>query len=238
MASNASLTPWRLTLPEGMYQTLRKHLFPGDSDEHGAIILAGICDSDRGLRLIARELHLAVDGEDYVPGRNGYRMLRGEFIQSRILRARDMKLVYLAIHNHGGMYTVGFSHGDFKHLLAGGTRPLGGWSDGPLLRRRGFLALPAFGLKRPFLNWQRGTSDAPILMPASQPCPETSSTPMWLPVLLIAIAADTMSARLLFNAIVHQYGIPKSAQRSRSANPAKSVMYFASVDLSLCGAMG
>ena len=112
MASNASLTPWRLTLPEGMYQTLRKHLFPGDSDEHGAIILAGICDSDRGLRLIARELHLAVDGEDYVPGRNGYRMLRGEFIQSRILRARDMKLVYLAIHNHGGMYTVGFSHDD------------------------------------------------------------------------------------------------------------------------------
>ena len=40
-------------------------------------------------------------------------MLRGEFIQSRIIRARDMKLAYLAVHNHGGTYSVGFSHDDF-----------------------------------------------------------------------------------------------------------------------------
>ncbi len=113
MALNSSLAPWRLTLPEGMYQTLNSHLFPGDHDEHGAIILAGICESDRGLRLIARELHLALDGKDYVPGQRGYRMLRGEFIQSRIIRARDMKLAYLAIHNHGGAHSVAFSGDDF-----------------------------------------------------------------------------------------------------------------------------
>ena len=57
MASNSFVTPWRLTLPEGIYKALQEHLFPGDNDEHGAIILAGICQSDRGLRLIARELH-------------------------------------------------------------------------------------------------------------------------------------------------------------------------------------
>lgn len=113
MAPNAPVKPWRLTLPEEMHAQLMRHLFPGDGDEHGAIILAGICESDRGLRLIARELHVATDGVDYVAGKYGYRMLKAQFIQSRILRARDSKLAYLAIHNHGGTTTVGFSSDDF-----------------------------------------------------------------------------------------------------------------------------
>jgi len=113
MAPNAPVKPWRLTIPEEMHAQLMRHLFPGDGDEHGAIILAGICESDRGLRLVAREVHLAQDGEDYVPGKYGYRMLKAQFIQSRILRARDSKLAYLAIHNHGGSTSVGFSSDDF-----------------------------------------------------------------------------------------------------------------------------
>lgn len=112
MAPESTVTPWRLTIPQSLYGTLQDHLFPGDGDEHGAIILAGICQSDRGLRLIARELHLAEDGSDYVQGQRGYRMLRAEFIQSRILRARDMRLAYLAVHNHGGTDHVSFSADD------------------------------------------------------------------------------------------------------------------------------
>ena len=112
MASRPLIKSWRLTLPEDLYQILHKHLFPGDGDEHGAVILAGVCESDRGLRLVARELHLALDGKDYVSGQRGYRMLRAEFIQKRIMRARDMKLAYLAIHNHGGTNSVGFSSDD------------------------------------------------------------------------------------------------------------------------------
>ena len=106
------MKPWRLTIPAGLYAELQRHLFPGDGDEHGAVMLAGTCESDRGLRLVARELHLAKDGVDYVPGKRGYRMLRAEFIQSRILRARDRRLAYLAIHNHGGTDSVGFSGPD------------------------------------------------------------------------------------------------------------------------------
>lgn len=112
MASIA-VTPWRLVLTGTMKAELFGHLFPGDNDEHGAIILAGVCQTDRGLKLVARELHLAIDGKDYLPGRRGYRMLKAEFIQSRILRARDLKLAYLAIHNHGGNNSVGFSSDDF-----------------------------------------------------------------------------------------------------------------------------
>ena len=107
------VTPWRLVIPAKMKAELFAHLFPGDGDEHGAIILAGVCSSDRGLKLVARELHLAQDGRDYVPGRRGYRMLKAEFIQSRIIRARDLNLAYLAIHNHGGSTSVGFSSDDY-----------------------------------------------------------------------------------------------------------------------------
>ena len=106
------MKPWRLTISSGLNKKLQGHLFPGDGDEHGAVILAGACASERGLRLIARELHLAKDGVDYVPGKRGYRMLKAEFIQSRILRARDKRLAYLAIHNHGGTDSVEFSKPD------------------------------------------------------------------------------------------------------------------------------
>ena len=113
------MRPWRLTIPAGLYAELQRHLFPGDDDEHGAVILAGTCESDRGLRLVARELHLARDGVDYVPGKRGYRMLKAEFIQGKILRARDRRLAYLAIHNHGGTDSVGFSRPDMESHVRG-----------------------------------------------------------------------------------------------------------------------
>ena len=112
MDEKPAMKPWKLTIPWGLNQQLQEHLFPGDHDEHGAVILAGTCESERGLRLVARELHLAKDGVDYVPGKRGYRMLKAEFIQGLILRARDKRLAYLAIHNHGGTDTVGFSGPD------------------------------------------------------------------------------------------------------------------------------
>ena len=109
MDEKPDMRPWRMTIPASLYADLQQHLFPGDGEEHGGVILAGTCHSDRGLRLVAREIHLAKDGVDYVPGKRGYRMLKAEFIQSKILRARDRRLAYLAIHNHGGTDSVGFS---------------------------------------------------------------------------------------------------------------------------------
>lgn len=108
------MIPWRLTLTHDIYSRLHAHLFCGDGDEHGAVILAGVARSEGGVRLIARELHLAVDGIDYVPGQRGYRMLRAEFIRERILRARELRLAYLAVHNHGGTDRVGFSADDLR----------------------------------------------------------------------------------------------------------------------------
>lgn len=95
------------------WNRLRNHLFPGDQDEHGAVLLCGVTHSSRGTRLLVREVVLAEDGTDYVPGTRGYRHLTGEFVTHQARRAREENLVYLAAHNHGGRDSVAFSGPDF-----------------------------------------------------------------------------------------------------------------------------
>ena len=104
--------PWTLTFEEALYRRLKSHLFPGDQDEHGAVIAAGMVTTKRGTRLLARELFIARDGVDFVPGRRGYRMLTAEFVRDHIQYCRDENLVYLAVHNHGGHDSVAFSEPD------------------------------------------------------------------------------------------------------------------------------
>src|SRR5438477_12177042 len=55
-----------------LFDRLNRHLFPGDGDEHGALILAGVVETPRETRFLAREIVLARDGLDFVPGQFGY----------------------------------------------------------------------------------------------------------------------------------------------------------------------
>ena len=106
---------WQLVVPASLYSKLISHLFPGDNDEHGAVITAGThVLPDGRVRLLARELHLAVDGQDYLPSTRGYRRLRAEFITKHIVPCRDEGLAYLAVHNHGGNDSVEFSTDDIR----------------------------------------------------------------------------------------------------------------------------
>jgi len=102
----------RIRIAQEHFDALHRHLFPGDNDEHGAVLLAGISQTNGRLTLLVRELHLAVDGVDYTDGKIGYRALHPSFIHRLITRARDEKLVYLAVHNHFGDYQVDFSQID------------------------------------------------------------------------------------------------------------------------------
>lgn len=104
----------RLRISRADYDILIQHLFPGDEDEHGAVLLAGYSHVDERLTLYVREVHLARYGSDYIEGKVGYRALTPQFIHRMITRARDQKLVYLAVHNHGSDRQVGFSGVDFK----------------------------------------------------------------------------------------------------------------------------
>lgn len=104
--------PISLTIDEPTFRRLYRHLFPGDHDEHGAVLAAGIVETERGTRLLARDLFLARDGIDYVPGTCGYRALTADFVAAQSDYCSTERLCYLAIHNHGGNDSVGFSPDD------------------------------------------------------------------------------------------------------------------------------
>ena len=96
-------------IPTPLHSRLMPHLFPGDLDEHGAVITAGISRSARGTRLLARELFLARDGVDYVPGQHGYRCLTTDFVMRVSDHCDNENLCYFAVHNHRGDVRVAFS---------------------------------------------------------------------------------------------------------------------------------
>lgn len=104
--------PVELRIPPAMHRELNAHLFPGDHDEHGAVICATVQHTPRGTRLLARDLFLAYDGVHYLPGQRGYRMLSAEFVMDCALHCAEHGLVYLAVHCHGGNDYVGFSGTD------------------------------------------------------------------------------------------------------------------------------
>ena len=98
----------------GLHQRIMEHLFPGDLDEHGAILRAGIVRNGSSLRLLVQHVQPAEVGTDYVDGQYGYRALTPTFIHREILRCRDSGLAYLAVHNHGDDRHVEFSRIDLE----------------------------------------------------------------------------------------------------------------------------
>ncbi len=106
--------PSELRFRQSDWDQLLTHLFPGDHDEHGAVLLCGEVQTNRAHRLLVREVVPALDGVDYLPGTRGYRHLSGEFVTRQLRRAKDMGLVYLAVHNHGGRDSVAFSSADLE----------------------------------------------------------------------------------------------------------------------------
>ena len=94
------------------HERIMEHLFPGDRDEHGAILRAGIVRHGSSLRLLVRHIQPACFGSDYVEGKYGYRALTPTFIRQEILQCRDAGLAYLAVHNHHSDRQARFSRID------------------------------------------------------------------------------------------------------------------------------
>lgn len=99
---------WTVTITGERWEQLHGHLFPGDDDEHGAVLRCGLA----GTRLLVREVIPALDGRDYVSGIRSYRQLKADFVTDQALRFADDHSIYLAVHNHGGQDRVGFSDTD------------------------------------------------------------------------------------------------------------------------------
>ncbi|WP_063006001.1 ThiF family adenylyltransferase [Nocardia salmonicida] len=112
MAKRTVKHSWSVVITGEQWKVLHEHLFPGDSDEHGAILRCGIARSARGTRLLVRDVVPAVDGVDYIEGQRGYRRLTAQFVADTIDICAEQGLAYLAVHNHGGRDQVSFSHTD------------------------------------------------------------------------------------------------------------------------------
>jgi len=119
------MTAWSVTMTGEQWAVLRRHLFPGDGEEHGAILRCGIASTPRGSRLLVRDVIVARDAIDYVPGRYGYRMLTEAFVLDNITVCDDERLAYLAVHCHGGQNEVGFSDDDLASHARGYPALLG-----------------------------------------------------------------------------------------------------------------
>jgi molybdopterin/thiamine biosynthesis adenylyltransferase len=107
---------WVVRVPDSVQQQVETHLFPGDGHPHGGALLAGVARG-RGIpRLLVREFIPAVDGVDYVLGREGrgHHRLTAAFMRDSALRAASDNLAMLAIHPHGGANRVGFSGDDLR----------------------------------------------------------------------------------------------------------------------------
>jgi hypothetical protein len=102
----------QLVFPQSLHRKLLDHLFPGDFHEHAAVIAAGLARTPTGPRLLVREVWPAQEPQDYRVGPNGHMGLQATFIHRWITRCRDQRLVYLAVHNHGGSGRVAFSSVD------------------------------------------------------------------------------------------------------------------------------
>lgn len=116
VAREVSGQRWTVRIPTDTFGELQRHLFPGDRAPHGAALLAGVADSDRGSRLLVRSVIKARDGTDYVPSTSGrgHHRLTADFVRDAAVAAGAEGLAYLPIHVHGGRDYADFSSDDLR----------------------------------------------------------------------------------------------------------------------------
>lgn len=126
------MTTFSLRMAMSPFSQLMAHLFPGDGDEHGAILSVGIARSKDHARLLVRDVFLAREGIDYVPGQLGYRALSGDFIARISDYCYRERLGYLAVHCHSGRNAVAFSELDLASHRRGYPALLDITNGGPV----------------------------------------------------------------------------------------------------------
>jgi hypothetical protein len=93
-------------------EQLLAHLFPGDGEEHGAVLACGVARSDRGTRLLVRRVFIARDGVEFIASAHAYRALSASFVARTSDYCHDHGYAWLSVHNHGPGDSVGFSGPD------------------------------------------------------------------------------------------------------------------------------
>lgn len=106
--------PLTARIVQDHFDALHAHLFPGDGDEHGALLLCGFHEGSRENRLLVREVVLAEEGVDFVLSERGYKEFTAAFVAHWARYCAIHKLAYISVHNHSGIDRVSFSGNDMK----------------------------------------------------------------------------------------------------------------------------
>lgn len=101
-----------LRLTGSQRDQLLRHMYPGDDEEHGAVLACGLSRSRRGTRLLVRQVFIARDGVDFITSKVAYRALSAEFVARTSDFCREGGFVWLSAHNHGPGDSVAFSAAD------------------------------------------------------------------------------------------------------------------------------
>ena len=121
-------------------------------------------------RLLVREVLLAKDGVDYGVSPKGHGRLSATFINRAIVRARNERLVYLHVHNHGSDRSVEFSDVDYASHSRGYPALLDIANGMPV----GALV---FGKRVLAANLDFGVGDLPAVLGAHQSAVVPSDVP-------------------------------------------------------------
>lgn len=102
----------RLFFTPSVFNSVQKHLFPGDNREHAGVLLCGWYEYAGRIMLTAREFRPARDGIDYTVSPELHGRLQPLFIDEVLSAAKSQRLAYVAIHNHLAHDSVNFSRVD------------------------------------------------------------------------------------------------------------------------------
>jgi molybdopterin/thiamine biosynthesis adenylyltransferase len=111
---------WSAHITRADYDTLHRHLFRRDRDEHAAFLICGITRAGGNDRLLVRSVQLVDDADFGFSDRGGYRQIAPRAIARAARAAGDDDLCIVWVHSHPGSGdSVGLSGQDHDtHALA------------------------------------------------------------------------------------------------------------------------
>jgi molybdopterin-synthase adenylyltransferase len=114
--SRPPLPQFEIVLPAGMHDAIREFLFRDSSREYMGVILAGVSETDRKVKLLGRRF-IPVPAGDYEQQSAGGLVIRSEYSQQLLRQCADEGLSQIDVHSHpfGPSPQLWFSGTDDSH---------------------------------------------------------------------------------------------------------------------------
>jgi molybdopterin/thiamine biosynthesis adenylyltransferase len=111
-ASRPQLPQFEIVLPAGMHDAIREFLFRDSSREYMGVVLAGVSETDRKVKLLGRRF-IPVPPDDYEHQSSGGLAVRREYSRRLLHQCAEEGLSQIDVHSH--------PFGPSRHLWFSGT---------------------------------------------------------------------------------------------------------------------